>query len=85
MAWNLGALNSRRYATPNSCSLEIRTDARGLLYLAVCFLFVPLSFSFLLSLIVSGRLSYKANVSSETESNEEIVFFPHLRVKEGAK
>lgn len=75
MAWNLGALNGRKYASCSWCSLEIRTDSRCLLYLAVfplssC-LSLSLSLPSLLSLFLSGRLSNNANASSETESMEE--------------
>lgn len=66
MAWNLGVLNGRKYASSSWCSLEIRTDARSLPYLA----FYTLSLS-LVSLFLSGGRSNNANVSGETQEEFE--------------
>lgn len=74
MAWNLGAQNGRKYASSSWCSLEIRTDARSLLYLAVYSLSLSLFPLVSLSLFLSGRPCNNANVSSETRSKEEFEF-----------
>lgn len=63
MVWSLGELNGRKCASCSWCSLEIRTDARSLRYLAA----FPLIFTRFLS---AGR-SNNANVSIETKSKEE--------------
>lgn len=72
VAWILGALNSRKYASCSWCALEIRTDAISSPHLAeLSLLIVFLSLPSLLSLFLSSEHNNNANVSSETESKEE--------------
>lgn len=69
MAWNLGALNGRKRFGSSWSSLEIRTDARGLPYLAVYSLVSPSR-----PAALRGALGNNVNVSGGTASEEAFTF-----------